>query len=189
MVFETIPAEWRDNGGNSNYAENNKLIQHNTNVNSIELIRKLIKISPSIPGIHNKQRTLGKSLGPGSIDEDFQRRPDALSNSHFKDMPKLIRVTETITGHYTPGFTESEDDLLSRPRNINKIHKNNEMGIGKTLTKNLSGLKIHALEETSAVSHRNKFTNHSTVDGDRESYKPIQIVPIQQYTEIIDVVQ
>jgi hypothetical protein len=187
-MVQDFPAEWQQNQGNSEYTNNNKLIQNNSNEMDLSRSKRIIvKLNYKIPGVHQRERSIVNQISAASIDTDFQTRSDVLSNSHFKDMPRLVRVSEkSIRGYYEPGFTGIENDLVDRPRRVINVHKKNDIGINRTLVKELSGEKVHASAETQRVSQRNKL-HHQEQDADRDNYTPIQIVPVYQDEIVFDV--
>ena len=188
-MVQDLPAEWQHHGGNSEYTNNNKLIQNNSNDLDLSRCKRIIvKLNYEIPNMRQKERSIIKSIGAASIDSDFQTRPDVLPNSHFKDMPRLVRVSKnSVKGHYEPGFAGIENDLIDRPRQVINVHKKNDIGINKTIIKELTGEKVHATSETQSVSQRNKL-NHEEQDNDRDPYTPIQIALIHQDETVFDVI-
>lgn len=188
MVNNKIPAEWQENVGNYEYTNNNKLIQNNSTDISLDRCKRLIvKFAPGIPELNIAKRSMKKSTDVMNIDSEFKERPDALPNSHFKDMPRLIVISEnTVRGIFEPCITGVKDDLIDRDRKIIKAYKKNDIGIHRTLVKNLTNDKVHATDETQKVSQKNKL-HHQHADGDRDNYTPVQIVPVKQYMKTIGI--
>jgi hypothetical protein len=187
-MTNNIPPEWKSTVGD--YTNNNKLIQDNTNKFVNDTCKKIIvKIDYYIPSIYQSKIKTTKPLCASSIDLDFQTRSDVLPNSYFKDLPRLLKVTENTTrGHYEPGIAYTENDLIDRPRKIVKSHKKNDIGIDKTLTKNLSNELIYSNDVVSDVSQKNKYNTHDITNGARICYHPLIVVPVVQYTKILTVV-
>lgn len=176
-----LPAEWHHNNGNLNGL--NQSSKMNKNVHNTERGLTRIKLdSPiiTVPEIKpRKTRALTKDF-KDEIDIGFKTRSSQLSDSNFKDMPRIIRVKDCeITGHYIPGFTTSKNDLHLKPREFEKIHKKNEFGFDRTGTKEITTKKINPEDVVHRVEQKNKF--NKTGFTARETGDPTPIVQIQQH--------
>lgn len=175
-----LPTEWQHNGGNLNglnqrSAMNKKV--HNTDRGLI--ISKLDGPIITVPEIKpRKTRALTKDF-KNEIDDDFKTRSSQLSDSHFKDMPSLIRVKDReITSYYIPGFTTSNNDSCLTPREFQKIHKKNEFGFDRTATKEITIKKINPIDVVYKAEQKNKF-NKAGFEA-RETGGQTPIVSVQQ---------
>ena len=156
----------------------------NKNINDVEkgLINYNSRTSPIITVPHISQikpNSLSKDF-TYDIDIEFKTRSGQLSNVHFKDMPLLLKVNDTdITQHYIPGFTTTENNLNSKPRQFDKISKKNEFGFDRTETKGIKIVKLNPQDVIDKVEQKNKFNNYK-LDSNRESNIPGPITPIIQ---------
>ena len=175
-----LPTEWQHKMGNSEGLSNNSRMNKNVHDIQKSVIHK-VKDSPiiTIPEIKpHKTRTLSKRYDT-EIDEEFKKRSSQLPNSHFKDMPRIIRVKNCeITGHFIPGFVSSKDDINEKPREFEPIKKRNEFGISKTMMKEKTHRKINPESVVENVSQKNKF-NYTSYDA-RPLGMPTPIVAVKQ---------
>lgn len=175
-----LPAEWQHKMGNSEGLSSNSLMNKNVHDIQKSVIHK-VKDSPiiTIPEIKpRKTRALTKRYDT-EIDEEFKTRSSQLPNSHFKDMPRIIRVKNCeITGHFIPGFVSTKDDLREKPREFEPIKKRNEFGISRTLMNEKTARKINPESTVQGVSQKNKFNN--TGYEARPLGIPTPIVPVKQ---------
>lgn len=173
------PPEWKTDASK---ALTHKSVMAN-NINDTErglTRRKLNSPIITIPELQPlKTSKLSKDF-KGNVDEEFKTRSSQLSDAHFKEMPCLIKVTKTqLTGHFIPGFTTSENDLVSRPRHFEQIRKKNEFGFDRTANKGITVRKINPEDVTNKVSQKNKF-NDVSFEGNRHRIMTTPIVPVQQ---------
>lgn len=175
-----LPADWHYKNGNSNGI--NERIDMNNKINDTE--RSFIKPrvdSPiiSVPEIKPlKIISLTKGFKDG-VDNDIKIRNSQLSDSYFKCMPKLVTIKESeITTHYIPGFTTVADDLNTRPRVFEKIHKKNEFGFDRTGVKEIKINKVNPEDVTNKVEQKNKFNLVGFEPRELGGQTPI--VPVQQ---------
>ena len=176
-----LPAEWRRNNGNLNGLNQRSMMNkkvHNTE-RGLTISKSDIPII-TVPEIKpRKTYALTKDF-KDKIDIGFKTRSSQLSGSHFKDMPRIIRVKDCeITGHYIPGFTTSKNDLHLKPREFEKIHKKNEFGFDRTGTKEITTKKINPEDVVHKAEQKNKF--NKTGFTARETGGATPIVQIQQY--------
>ena len=175
-----LPTEWQHKMGNSEGLSSNSLMNKNVHDIQKSVIHK-VKDSPiiTIPEIKpRKTRALTKRYDT-EIDEEFKTRSSQLPNSHFKDMPRIIRVKNCeITGHFIPGFVSSKDDINEKPREFEPIKKRNEFGISKTMMKEKTYNKINPESIVQGVSQKNKF-NYTSYDA-RPLGMPTPIVAVNQ---------
>lgn len=186
MTTSLLPAEWHyrfphdNNFTGSNVLSREKMNEtvHNTEkgLTRIKLDGPIITVPEIKP---RKTRALTKNF-KDEIDTSFKTRSSQLSDSHFKDMPRIIRVKNCeITGHYIPGFTTSKNDLHLKPREFEKIHKKNEFGFDRTGTKEITTKKINPEDVVHKAEQKNKFNN--TGFTARETGGPTPIVQVQQH--------
>lgn len=176
-----LPAEWHHNNGNLNGLNQRSTMNkkvHNTERGLTK--SKLDSPIITVPEIkQRKTRSLTKDF-KDEIDTSFKTRSSQLSDSHFKDMPRIIRVKDCeITGHYIPGFTTSKNDLYLKPREFEKIHKKNEFGFDRTGTKEITTKKINPEDVVHKTEQKNKFYNVGFEA--RETGGKTPIVPVQQH--------
>ncbi len=185
MVY---PAEWQDNMGNSGGEFNKNILAHKVHDTEKGLINKH-KVSPpiTIPQLKPmKNRTITKDFSD-KIDDDFKKRPSQLSDSYFKEMPKLIRVkNKDLTGHFLPGFTKTEDNLHDMPRKFDKVHRKNEFGFERTATKPMTTGKVNPQDVTPVANQKNKF-NVVPFDAARESGGVTPIVTVPHTRKLISI--
>lgn len=176
----TLPAEWQHNNGNLNglnERSNMNIKVHNTErgLTRCKLYGPIITVPELKP---RKTRALTKDF-KDEIDYDFKTRSSQLTDSHFKNMPRIIKVKNCqITGNYIPGFTTSKNDLHLRPREFEKIHKKNEFGFDRTATKEITVKKINPQDVVHKTEQKNKY-NNITFEA-RETWGHTPIVPVQQ---------
>ena len=154
-----LPTEWQHKMGNSEGLSSNSLMNKNVHDIQKSVIHKS-KDSPNItiPEIKpRKTRALTKRYDT-EIDEEFKTRSSQLPNSHFKDMPRIIKVKNCeITGHFIPGFVSSENNLHEKPRKFEPIQKQNEFGLSRTLMKEKTHRKINPESTVENITQKNKF--------------------------------
>jgi hypothetical protein len=179
-MINNLPTEWHDKNGNKvgsdkNYMNNNVRITQNG------LIKKN-KDSPviTIPEVEPfKKNSLTKNFAQ-CIDKEFKTRSSQLSNSYFKEMPALIKVSDCeISGHYLPGFTNTINDLHSRPREFVPVKKRREFGFDRTMTREITHGKINPVSVSNPVSQKNKM-NYATTTPRDTSGNNDSILPVTQ---------
>ena len=184
----TYPAEWQNDIGNRGGEFNKNNMGHKAHETEKGLINK-DKHSPTItiPQLKPlKNRTITKDYN-NEIDDDFKRRPSQLSDSYYKEMPKIIRVkTKDLTTHFIPGFTETENKLYDMPRKFDKVHKKNEFGFEKTATKSMTIGKVNPQDIVPDANQKNKF-NMVGFDAARESGGATPIITIPHRRKLISV--
>ena len=153
----------------------NKLIQ----TNSAEIERGLTKTDKpktiiSVPELVVSENRL-KCFANG-MDDSFKTRSSQLSDSYFKDMPRLIRVNAgNLNCHYVPGFTTSVNDSHSKPRTFDKITTNKvSLSDTSSIIAEKTDVKISALKVISAVAQKNKYNDVGMPKNKSEvGYSPI----------------
>lgn len=185
MTTSLLPVDWQRGQHDNNLIGSNILSREKMNEQAHNTEKGLTRIkldSPiiTVPEIKQiKTHTLTKDF-KDEIDIGFKTRSSQLSDSHFKDMPRIIRVKDCeITGHYIPGFTTSKNDLHLKPREFEKIHKKNEFGFDRTGTKEITTKKINPEDVVHKVEQKNKF--NKTGFTARATGGPTPIVQVQQH--------
>tara|TARA_R110001592_G_scaffold59056_3_gene179009 strand:- start:21594 stop:22175 length:582 start_codon:yes stop_codon:yes gene_type:complete len=185
MTTSLLPVDRQRGQHHNNLIGSNILSKEKMNEKAHNTEKGLTRIkldSPiiTVPEIKpRKTRVLTKDF-KDEIDIGFKTRSSQLSDSNFKDMPRIIRVKDCeITGHYIPGFTTSKNDLHLKPREFEKIHKKNEFGFDRTGTKEITTKKINPEDVVHRVEQKNKF--NKTGFTARETGDPTPIVQIQQH--------
>lgn len=193
MTTSLLPAEWESRfPHDNNFTGSNVLSRKKMSENVDDTEKGLTRIKLdgpiiTIPEIKpRKTRSLTKGF-KDEIDDNFKTRSSQLSDSQFKNMPRLIKVKDCeITGHFMPGFTTSKDDLCLKPREFEKIHKKNEFGFDRTCTKEITIKKINQEDVVHKAEQKNKF-NKVTFEP-REIGGSTPIVQVQQHRKKIIVV-
>lgn len=174
-----LPKEWKDNKGNLKGLNQRSIMNKKVHATERGLTKtKLDGPIITIPGIKSDSNILTKDF-KDKMDADLKTRSSQLTDSYFKNTPKLIIVKDcSLTGHYIPGFTTSKNDLNLRQREFNKIHKKNEFGFDRTATKALEVIKINPEDTVNNVEQKNKFNR--VVFEARERVGTTPILPIHQ---------
>ena len=174
-----LPTEWKDNNGNSKGLNQRSIMNKKVHATERGLTKNNLDFPIiAIPDIQTNSNILTKDFRD-EIDMNFKTRSSQLTDSYFKDAPKLIVVKDScLTGHYIPGFTTSKNDLNLRPREFNKIHKKNEFGFDRTATKAITVIKINPEDVINKAEQKNKFNR--VVFEARERVGTTPILPINQ---------
>ena len=181
MTTSLLPTEWRHNNGNLNGLNQRSVMNKKVHNTEKGLTRaKLDNPIITVPEIKPRKTLALTKDFKDKIDISFKTRSSQLSDSHFKDMPRIIRVKDCeITGHYIPGFATSKNDLHLKPREFEKIHKKNEFGFDRTGTKEITTKKINPEDVVHKAEQKNKF--NKTGFTARETGGPTPIVQVQQH--------
>ena len=176
-----LPTEWQNNnnGNTSAYKERSKMSQQANDLDTGRIHRHKCDPVISIPELKElKKRTVSKDFSHNVVN-DIKTRSSQLSDTHFKDMPKMVRIKTTdISTYHVPSFTTSTNDLIERPREFKPVIKKNEMSLERTATKEMPYKKINPEDVAEKASEKHKF-NRVSFEA-RERMRPAPIVPVAQ---------
>ena len=176
-----LPTEWQNNntGNPGGYNTRTKMESQASNVETSLLHRHRCDPIISVPELREEgARTVAKNFSQ-NVNNDIKTRSSQLSDSHFKDMPKLIKVRATdITTHHSPSLTTSTNDLIERPREFKPVYTKNNMSLHRHVAKDMPYKKVNPEDVVEKVGEKNRY--HLVSFEARERSRPVPIVPVAQ---------